>query len=183
MLPPDLTAATFQLPNAYTKFMRPGEELDEIDDSNVNSVLAVADDLGNIYAFLDGSYSLGVLSIGEQCGVASFYKSSNTRYFIHSTVTSAETTSSTQMLPSVIDIPYLQNRIPRDVARVSSSSRELAWYTYRVIKEMRAAWFGSDINQGAREVGPKWLRALEERQRQKFGRKCFLSRHLHLHKF
>ena len=67
----------------------------------------------------------------------------------------------------------------RDVARVSTSARELAWYTFRVIKEMRATWFGSDTNQGARDMGAKWLRALDERQLEKYGCKLATSHRLY----
>lgn len=71
-----------------------------------------------------------------------------------------------------MNLPLLQSRIVRDIARVTSSMRELMWYTMRVVKEMRAIWFGSDTNGGARELGPKWLRALETRQKNQFGGKC-----------
>ena len=39
-----------------------------------------------------------------------------------------------------------------------------------VVKEMRHVWFGSDTHAGARELGPKWIRALETKQKDQFGR-------------
>ena len=166
-LPLDLTAASFLSPSAVSIQQRPGEELDENDDSNVNSVLAVADDNGGIHPFLDGSFPLGVIDVGKECTITSLYKGDNTRYFFHP-ASLPNATSTTQLSPTELSIPFLRDRVARDVARSSTAARELAWYTFRVVKEMRAAWFGSDTQQGAREAGPKWLRALEQRQK-KFG--------------
>ncbi|KAJ3554550.1 hypothetical protein NM688_g3049 [Phlebia brevispora] len=166
-LPIDLNAASFQsFMNGRTQ--RPGEELDEVDDSNVNSILVVSDNSGNIYGFLDGYYPLGTISLDLECTISSMYKSDNVRYYLHPNIGSSAS-QQTLLRPVSLNIPFLQGRTLRDVARVSTSARELAWYAIRVVKEMRGTWFGSDTHSGAREAGPKWLRALEQRQKQKYG--------------
>lgn len=167
-LPADAAAAGFDTKNDG-QARRPGEELDEVDDSNVNSILMAADDAGNVYAFLDGSYPLGTIGVlAAENGVSSIYKSSNTRYLFHPRFTTNDV-QQTLLKPMSLDIPFLDGRIQRDIARVSTSARELAWYAMRVAKEMRGTWFGSDTQSGAREAGPKWLRALQMRQKTKFG--------------
>lgn len=171
MLPPNLRAASFYTAGTNGQHQRPGEELDEVDDSNVNSVLVVADDLGKILGYLDGSYPLGTIELGPQCVAHSLHKGSNMRYFLYPEI---ETTHGQydRLRPVVIDIPLLQQRLPRNAARVSTSARELAWYVMRVVKEMRSTWFGAEGHQGAREIGPKWVRALEQRQKEKYGGEC-----------
>lgn len=149
---------------------RPGEELDEIDDSNVNSILAVSDDAGNIYAFLDGSYPLGVIELGSACSVLSLHKHENAALFLHAQTRSPTSIQHTATRPTVIQVPFLGPRFYRDLARASSTCRELVWYAMRVVKEMRAAWFGSQTQTGARELGPNWIRTLEQKQREQFGR-------------
>ncbi|KAI0651841.1 anaphase-promoting complex, cyclosome, subunit 4-domain-containing protein [Trametes meyenii] len=166
-LPTDLVAASiaFNKPDAQQAFP---EAEDEADDTNVNSVLAVADDLGNVHLFLEGSYPLGHVRIGTDAAPRSFYKLRE-YLFAHPGPSADLASAAVPLLPLVLKLPYLTGRHFRDVARVSSASRELVWYTMRVVKEMRRAWFGSDTNVGARDLGSKWVRALEQRQRNEFG--------------
>ena len=149
---------------------RPGEELDEVDETNVNSILGVSDNQGNLHCFLDGSYSLGSISTEIKCSLMPVHRINQELYFAH-TQTHDSGRIFTSLQPAFIQVPLLKQRIVRDVARVSSSTRELVWYSIRLVKEMRAAWFGSETLSGARAQGPKWVRALEVRQRDQFGRK------------
>ncbi|KAI0793487.1 anaphase-promoting complex, cyclosome, subunit 4-domain-containing protein [Abortiporus biennis] len=169
-LPRDLLAASIQ-PTRHDKESRPGEEYDEVDDSNVNSILVVADDIGNLHYFLDGSYPLGATSFGDSSSyVESIYVDQDV-LFAHSTVVATPEMSSTALNPAILRMPLLKQRSLRDMARLSSAAKELTWYAIRVVKEMYSVWFGSDISSGARELGSKWVKAFETRQKDQFGRK------------
>lgn len=171
-LPSDLLAASIQSPKLGGQRARPGEDLDEVDLTNMDSVLAVADDAGHLHCFLDGSYPLGIIAAMAPCIASMSLAKDNDLLFAHPRFTDPKMTS---LRPAVIHLPYLRRRALRDVARVSSSVRELVWYAMRVVKDMRAAWFGGDAQSGARELGPKWIRALESRMKEEFGRECILE--------
>ncbi|KAI0825146.1 anaphase-promoting complex, cyclosome, subunit 4-domain-containing protein [Trametes gibbosa] len=166
-LPTDLAAASIasNKPDAQQSFP---EAEDEADDTNVNSILAVSDNLGNVHLFLEGSYPLGRVRIGGDACPRSLYKLRE-YLFVHPGPASDPSSPAVPLRPIILRLPYLTGRHYRDVARVSSSARELVSYAMRVVRDMRIAWFGPDSNSGARELGPKWVRALEERQRNEFG--------------
>ncbi|KAI0655069.1 anaphase-promoting complex, cyclosome, subunit 4-domain-containing protein [Cubamyces menziesii] len=166
-LPTDLVAASIasNKPDAQQSFP---EAEDEADDTNVNSILAVSDSLGNVHLFLEGSYPLGNVRLGAEVTPRSLYKLREF-LFLHPGPASDSSSPAVTLQPSIFKLPYLTGRHYRDVARVSSAARELVWYAMRVVKEMRAAWFGSDTNAGARDLGQKWVNALEQRQRNEFG--------------
>ncbi|KAI0695596.1 anaphase-promoting complex, cyclosome, subunit 4-domain-containing protein [Cytidiella melzeri] len=170
-LPADRLAASIQAQVAGSKENHPGEELDETDDSNVNSILVVSDEGGNIYGFLDGSYPLGVIELGYPSVITSIHNQRNAALFLHPQTRSPDGVRHTALCPTVVYTPFLGDRFLRDLARASSSCRELTWYAIRVVKEMQVAWFGSPTNTGARELGPNWVKALEKRQREGFGQK------------
>lgn len=167
-LPSDSLAASIQPQKLSGNQLRPGEELDEADDANVDSILMVSDDTGHLHCFLDGSYPLGSAFTGIEALTVSIYKEKDC-FFAHPQFIRVGKPSFTSLRPWVIRLPEIQRRTMRDVARVSSSTRELNWYAMRVVKDMRNAWFGSETQNGARELGPKWVRALEDRQRDEFG--------------
>lgn len=144
---------------------------DGLGDANMNSILAIADDLGHIHCFLDGSFPLGAMQILPDASVTSVFKDPKLPVFLAHLQRSAENSGRTDLQPVTIDVPLLKTRKPRDLANLSSTARELVWYVARVVKEMRAMWFGSDTFSGARELGPKWIRALESKQKDQFGRK------------
>ncbi|KAG8219826.1 anaphase-promoting complex, cyclosome, subunit 4-domain-containing protein [Butyriboletus roseoflavus] len=73
------------------------------------------------------------------------------------------------MQPLVVDIPLLATPKVRDFARLSSAARELTWYIMRVVNEVRESWFGSESFTGARDIGIKWVQALERRLREQYG--------------
>ncbi|KAI0932220.1 hypothetical protein AcW1_000598 [Taiwanofungus camphoratus] len=164
----DPYAASIQPSRIGEQKSRPGEDLDEIDESNINSILAVSDDAGHLHCFLDGSYPLGTISLGAECSPSSLYKAEDF-LFAHLQSPNLLNISTTTLRPLVVQLPYLKQRALRDVAKVSSSVRELVWYMIRVVKDMRGVWFGSETQNGARELGPKWVRALEARQKDEFG--------------
>ncbi|KAI0348023.1 hypothetical protein BDW22DRAFT_1319603 [Trametopsis cervina] len=168
-LPPDPLAASIQTQAPSSKESRPGEELDEVDDPNINSILVASDDAGEIYIFLDGSYALGVIELDAPCSVVSMRKRQNTALFLHPQVHTAVDISHTASRPAILHTPFLGRRFLRDMARASSSCRELMWYALRVVKEMRSAWYGSDTTTGARDLGSSWIKALEKKQTEQFG--------------
>ncbi|KAJ6519839.1 anaphase-promoting complex, cyclosome, subunit 4-domain-containing protein [Mycena sanguinolenta] len=143
--------------------------LDVADDANIDSILVATDDTGHMHCFLDGSYYLGLISLGSNLLISSLFKVPQRPVFIVYPQETVHGATSTDLPPIYAGLPMLEGRQIRDMARVSSSSRELVWYCMRVVKEMRAVWFGSESLSGARELGPKWIRALEKRQREQFG--------------
>lgn len=177
-LPPDPISASLKPAKHGKQRSRPGEELDEVDDSNVDSILCVSDNRGGLRYFLDGSYSLGTISTDTNVSIISLYRVTEESYCVHTQLDHSGRTA-TSLHPIIIQVPLLKRRLVRDVARVSSSTKELSWYAIRLVKEMRASWFGSDTQSGAREQGPKWVRTLESRQQEQFGRKI-LCRSYHL---
>lgn len=175
----DLTAASISSMRHGKTPHQDGGAIDEVDTSNMNSILAVADDTGHIHCFLDGSFPLGAVSLDSGKTVSSLIKQDGRpRFYVHPRKLVNNATI-TDLRPTVIDIPLLARRQARDLARLSSTARELVWYTIRVVKEMRAVWFGSESFSGARELGPKWVRALESKQKEQFGRECAM---LHPHR-
>jgi anaphase-promoting complex subunit 4 len=161
--------------NRRTRVTVPGP-MDEVDDLNVNSILAVTDDVGHIHSFLDGSYPLGIISLGSELSIPSLFKHPSLPTFFAHPQISVDNTTVTNLQPVTIVIPLLDQRQVRSFARLSSTARELVWYTIRVVKDMLAVWFGSDTLSGARELGPKWIRALETKQQDQFGREYWFPR-------
>ncbi|KAI0051696.1 hypothetical protein FA95DRAFT_1534014 [Auriscalpium vulgare] len=165
VLPPDFLAASIQHPvRAGGASDLSAEELSDINVTTVNSILAVADTNGRLYCFLDGNYPLGVIEIQAQSRTTSLYHDSKAPVLFAHLSSGSGTSSSTTLRPVPIELSLLRSRIPRDVARVSSTARELLWYTMRVVDEMRVAWFGSDSQMGGRDPGIKWLQTLEGMQ-------------------
>lgn len=136
----------------------------------MNNLLVVADDLGNLHWFLDGSYPLGAVQLSPGASTASLFKDPKQPIFLAHPQKSVDNAIFTELRPISVELPLLKTRKPRDLAKLSSTTRELVWYVMRVVKEMRAVWFGSNTLSGARELGPKWIRALESKQKEQFGR-------------
>jgi len=148
----------------------PSHNIDEGDFDNgansadTNGILAVSDSTGHLHSFLDGSYPLGPVTLMDNSTTASLFADfRSTKLFVHQRRT-LESRTSTTILPLSINMTLLEGRIPRDVAKVSTTARELLWYMMRVVEEMRVAWFGSGSQTGARELGIKWLQGLESLQ-------------------
>ncbi|THV04922.1 hypothetical protein K435DRAFT_835171 [Dendrothele bispora CBS 962.96] len=143
--------------------------LDDPDDTNIDSILAVADDSGCVAFYLDGTYHIGTLELGSGVAVSDIFKHpQQPRFMVH--LQRDIDGSKTQCIePSWIFLPLLETRKVRDFAKLSTTARELVWYIMRVVEEMRAVWMGSETNTGACELGPKWLRSFENSQRKQFG--------------
>lgn len=165
-LPPDLLSASVKPADAPRYRQEGEEELDEVDDRNTDSILCVGDDMGNIHCFLDGSFPLGTFLFNTNFPIASMYKKPDEPTFSIN-IRTAET--GTCLAPTIIDMTLLKRRGVRDVARTSSTARELIWYIMRCVKEMQKFWYGQDLQSGAQTMGPKWVEALEKKQTQ-FGR-------------
>ncbi|KAJ7071011.1 anaphase-promoting complex, cyclosome, subunit 4-domain-containing protein, partial [Mycena amicta] len=143
--------------------------LDVPDDANVDSILVVTDNAGCAHFFLDGSYNLGPVHLGVNISSPSLAKLSQDPTFIIHVQEAVNNVQRTKLYPLYVQLPMLKERDVRDMARLSTSSRELVWYCMRVVKEMRLAWFGAENISGAREIGPQWVRAFENRQVDQFG--------------
>lgn len=122
--------------------------------------------MGNIHCFLDGSFPLGTFLFNTNFPVASLHKKPDEPTFSIN-IRTAET--GTCLAPTIVDMTLMKRRSIRDVARTSSTARELTWYIMRCVKEMQKFWYGQDLQGGARTMGPKWAEALEKKQTQ-FGR-------------
>jgi anaphase-promoting complex subunit 4 len=166
----DRLAASISSPSQEGNVL--GQSGEGAGDANMNSILAIADDLGYIHCFLDGTYPLGAILLSSETSTPSLFKHPKHPTLFAHPQQSIDNTVSTELQPTKIEIPLLRTRKPRDLAKLSSTTRELVWYTTRVVREMRAVWFGSETASGARELGPKWIRALETKQKDQFGRKC-----------
>jgi anaphase-promoting complex subunit 4 len=143
-------------------------------DPNIDTFLVASVDQGHLYYFLDGSYPLGAVSLRSESDLSlSLPPNPSQPMFLAHLRVRTDTGILTDLLPTAIELPLLAKRHVRDMARLSSTARELVWYIMRVVKEMRVTWFGSETVGGARELGPKWVRLLETRQKEKFGRRCY----------
>jgi anaphase-promoting complex subunit 4 len=152
--------------------------LDEVDESNIDSVLMVTDVFGFAHIFLDGTFPLGTVRFEQPASFVSVEKSNGGPIFFGHSKFRSGTLSSTLIEPTIIDMPLLGERKMRDLARLSSIARDLAWYIVRVVKEMKDAWHGSAGATGARTLGPKWVDAFRVKQTEKFGCMCFMPSQL-----
>lgn len=140
-----------------------------MDNSHVESILLVADDLGRVFTFLDGTFSLGYFAITESTIFAAPTKHPECCLFVtHPTVLEGEN-SRQSLLPTVVELPLLAKREARDFANLATAGRALAHYSMRVVTEMREAWFGTESNTGARDFGPKWIKTLSVKQKEQYG--------------
>ncbi|KAJ4486184.1 anaphase-promoting complex, cyclosome, subunit 4-domain-containing protein [Lentinula aciculospora] len=161
-LQPDPVSASINVQNTH----RTAENgiTDEVDTTNLDSILAVADSSGHLSCFLDGTYPLGSLKLGNSntTSVASLFKNPKSPILLAHPVYDG---GFTDLLPTHVSLSLLQERNVRDFAKLSTTARELCWYILRVVEEMRAAWAGSDTTTGARELGPKWIATYESKQK------------------
>ncbi|EEB97770.1 hypothetical protein MPER_02842, partial [Moniliophthora perniciosa FA553] len=98
-------------------------------------------------------------ALGEKASITTLFKEPKRPIvYLHPQISSSDG-KQTDLRPTVIGIPLLERRQVRDFAKLSTTAKELAWYIKRVVNEIRSAWFGSETSSGARELGPKWLRA------------------------
>lgn len=154
---------------SYTKAAAESN-LDEVDTSNVDSLLVVTDDHGHILCYLDGTFPLGCVSLGMDISFDAFAKHSTQFCLVGGTFATKENTTTHNLSPLIVEMPLLAQGRSRELAKLSTISRDLIWYMMRVVKQMREAWFGSDGKTGARVMGPNWLAALVEKQKAHFGR-------------
>jgi len=168
-----------------TSHDRHGGSWDATDNDSNDSILAVADDLGYLHCYLDGTFPLGAIFLGPRLYVASSFKDpGRSTFFVH--LRTAEVNAediATLLPPTLIDIPLLNSRQPRDLAKLSSTARELVSYLLRVVMEMKSIWNGSDAITAARHLGDKWVQALEARQRDQFGKVIDITYSAHLISF
>ncbi|KIJ68430.1 hypothetical protein HYDPIDRAFT_106626 [Hydnomerulius pinastri MD-312] len=134
-----------------------------------DSLLALIDERGLLHSFLDGSYFLGSVALTGGLPSATLFKHpSQPLFLLHPQNPSTEPLL-TGMQPLSVEIPLLATATVRDFARLSSAARELTWYIMRVLNEIRDSWFGSEAVTGARDIGIKWVQALESRLREQYG--------------
>jgi len=136
-----------------------------MDNVTMKTILLTTDNQGHVFPFLDGLYPLGVVSFGSEylLGLA---KHQSKYLFAGQPNLKSGSVLQTCLKPTTFTLPLLATRKARDLAKLSSTARELMWYLVRVVKEMRDSWCGSESQTGAREFGMKWIQALEEKQKE-----------------
>ncbi|KAI9460950.1 anaphase-promoting complex, cyclosome, subunit 4-domain-containing protein [Lactarius psammicola] len=161
-LPSDLLSASIQPTEAAREQDSSRlEDSNKSDDSTMNSILIVSDDTGRIHFFLDGSYPLGAILVREGSTTSSLRSDlQNPVFFTHQ----RSQVYGTSLIPTHVELPLLSTRIPRDLAKTSTTARELLWYAMRVLNELHVVWFGSGTQIGAREPGIRWLKSLDDIQ-------------------
>ncbi|PFH54494.1 hypothetical protein AMATHDRAFT_134140 [Amanita thiersii Skay4041] len=157
----DTTLASIESPVQGTS-----ENKADMEESSINSILVASDDSGGLHCFLDGTFQLGPVSLRAQLTISSLTKLSGRPVFLAHLLDEA---SRTDLKPSLVELPLLSGQKFRNLAMLSSTARELVWYIMRAVKEMKTLWFGGETVNGARELGPKWVRGLEEKQREQYG--------------
>ncbi len=148
-----------------------GTTSDEPDTTNRDSLLVVADNNGRLSLYQDGTFPLGRVKVGDALVLRSLHRTipspSTLRTYV---ATSLDGVEATPLCAVQVDLPLLRHRFSRELSHLSSAARDLTWYAMRVVKEMRSIWFGSETNTGAREWGPRWVRSLETKQKEQYGR-------------
>lgn len=158
-LPSDLLSASIQPTEVVGD--QDSSRLGDSNKSDDSTILVVSDDTGRIHCFLDGSYPLGAVLIRDGSTTSSLRSDpQNPGFFAHQRSQVCGTTS----IPTHVELPLLSTRIPRDLAKTSTTARELLWYAMRVLNEMHVVWFGSGTQVGAREPGIRWLKLLDDIQ-------------------
>lgn len=142
-----------------------------MDKLNVNSLLVLADSYGFMHYYLDGTFPLGSIAMGSDLFVNSLVKGRKKSTFIVHYATRMQETIATSLHPIVVDATLLGKRHIRDMAKLSSTARELIWYCMNAVKDMHTTWLGSETFSGACRLGSKWIQALEAKQKDQFGRK------------
>ncbi|KDQ08489.1 hypothetical protein BOTBODRAFT_191754 [Botryobasidium botryosum FD-172 SS1] len=160
-LPSDPISASISPRPATTAATARSKIQDEPETLNRGSVLFVGSDAGYVYPFLDGTYPLGRVFLGAQCSPIALYKRDGI-FFVHAT--KAEPLA-TNLSPMSIYLPLLSKPWSREVARASSTVRDLLVYCFRVLDEMKDLWLGSNGNEGASLIGARHINVLKERQR------------------
>ncbi|KAF8591837.1 hypothetical protein K439DRAFT_607086 [Ramaria rubella] len=178
-LPPDLIAASIKpFPRPGDPQRRPGGPPEEVLDDvrpensyNYDSLVIATDNQCRCHFFMDATYPLGSVAIGEvvdgvSCDVASLMKPQYQPKILAHVTYHLHEQGNTNLVPLCVDITALQSSQAREVAKVSSAARELAWYMLRVVEEMRITWMGSnEQGEGAHAIGPRWVEEVKDKQR------------------
>ncbi|KAL4070952.1 anaphase-promoting complex, cyclosome, subunit 4-domain-containing protein [Scleroderma citrinum] len=134
-----------------------------------DTLLILVDESGRLHLFLDGSYSLGSVSLPGGLPTTLLYKHPGQPLLLFHSEDPSGDLLSVGMQPLSIDFPLLGISTIRDFARLSSAARELTKYIMSVLAEVREGWLGSSIVTGAKEIGKKWVETLERRLKEEYG--------------
>lgn len=134
-----------------------------------DSLLVLVDQNGGLHLFLDGSYSLGSVSLPGGLPTTLLCKHPRKPLLLFHPENPGGDLLSVGMQPLSIDIPLLGVSIVRDFARLSSAARELTRYIMSVLAEVREGWSGSSVVTGAKEIGNQWVHTLERRLKEEYG--------------
>ena len=151
-----------------------------MDRSLENTMVVASDSTGTLHLFLDGSYALGTIDLRVGSCASSVAQANQLSPFFVQTRMTLDSSSFTSTTPTTIQLPLLDSPAVRNVAKVSTVAHSLLTYTLRVLEDMRRAWFGTDSLEGGRDVGQKWIKVLEEKERLIEGRTSVVSMELWL---
>jgi anaphase-promoting complex subunit 4 len=160
-------------PNSYSQ---PADtdsiSLEDGVDAVPSTLLVVTDDNGHFHCWLDGSYPIGSSSL-KTLGLQSvnMLDKSRGKALFTAYAQADKRTLSCSVSPTYIHIPLLDGHSVRNMARLSTTARELSWYIMRVVQDMKVQWCGSESMTGANRMGTEWLAALNSKQQEHFGRK------------
>lgn len=160
--------------------------------ANERSLLVVGDTSGHLHLFLDGFYPLGSIFLGDVCQPLSVHipplpdydpateQIPDAKLVVfaskHTSIPpSASPGSSTPVLngwehmetntgAALYRLPLLHLAQTRDMARSSSTAKELLSYMTLIVHEMHDSWAGTATREGASGTGAKWLQHLEQMQ-------------------
>ncbi|KAG6813275.1 hypothetical protein H0H92_012689 [Tricholoma furcatifolium] len=146
-LPPDPLAASVSTPTSAKHVDLISGPTNEMDDSNFNRSII----------------------LGSNVNTKSLLKA-QMRPVFHAHISAlVQETVVTTLRPTVIETPLLAKRHVRDMAKLSTTAKELMRYCMHAVKDSHATWFGSESFSGARTLGPNWIQTLEAKQKEQFG--------------
>ncbi|KAG6335275.1 hypothetical protein ID866_3804 [Astraeus odoratus] len=137
--------------------------------SDEDSLLVLSDAKGGLHLFLDGCYFIGSISLtgGLPCTFA--YKHPSQPLLLLHPGDPTRDLLSVGIQPLSVSIPLLDTPTVRDFARLSSTARELMMYIMTALDEMREGWFGSATVTSPKEIGKKWVQALQKKLSEEYG--------------
>ena len=141
---------------------QPTHNVNRDDEASLEStLLAATDDAGMMYLFIEGSYPLGDISLGDSTSVRFLDKMGEDPTLF----TRTSRSNSTSLQADVIHFPLLLSDTLTNITKLSTSVRALLTYLFHSLEEMRRAWFGTDTLEGGRDVGRKWIKVLQEKDK------------------
>jgi hypothetical protein len=140
-----------------------------------STMLIAADTLGRVFFFLEGTFQLGSVQLAPVSpSVYWFTTARGAQFLTHFNCSSQSPSplSPTLLSPSIISLPLLKSPEYLLIAQTSTTLRYLLHNCRKDVVELRSLWLGTENNEGAAALGPKWLKGIELIQRDNWGCTC-----------